>query len=501
MPVRQYKTMWEQLIQLTPDSKTTLQHQLREELVSAILSGQIALDRSLPSSRELAKRLGIARNTVVITYQNLVDDGYLNTRERSGHFVNAEILQGRVEPDQKTESKNPESSPEWWQRYKHIPSMQQNINKPSDWRKYKYPFIYGQPDKNLFPINDWRECCRQSMNVSDICSSGFDRYDLDDPVLIEQIQSRLLPRRGVWAQPEQILVTLGAQNALYLIASLLMDDSTKVGMENPGYPDARNIFSIMRSNIVPLEIDGQGIVPAKKLDKCDYVYVTPSHQSPTTVTMPKERREMLLQRAQQSDFVFIEDDYESEANFLGEPTPALKSLDQCDRVIYVGSLSKTLAPGLRLGYMVAPAVLIQEMRALRRLMIRHTPANNQRTVALFLARGHHDTLIHKQNQIYKERWQIIVDSMARYMPDSHQAPTFGGTAFWIEGPPGLDAVELQKLAREHGVLIETGDVYFSEKNAPSNFFRLGFSSIATDKIEPGIRLLSDLIKEQLKVSN
>ena len=141
MPVRQHQSMWDQLIQLSHDSKTTLQHQLREELVSAILNGQIALDRSLPSSRELAKRLGIARNTVVITYQNLVDDGYLCTRERSGHFINAQILKGRVEPDQKKENNDPECSPDWWNRYKHIPSRQQNINKPSDWRRIKTCFL------------------------------------------------------------------------------------------------------------------------------------------------------------------------------------------------------------------------------------------------------------------------------------------------------------------------------------------------------------------------
>ena len=134
----------------------------------------------------------------------------------------------------------------------------------------------------------------------------------------------------------------------------------------------------------------------------------------------------------------IEDDYESEINFVGEPTPALKSLDASERVIYVGSLSKTLAPGLRLGYMVAPQPLIEEARALRRLMVRHPPANNQRIVALFLSMGHHDSLIHRLSQTYKNRWQVMGAALNRYLPESTRIPSFGGTSYWVEGPAELD---------------------------------------------------------------
>ena len=484
--------MWRQLFQLSPESSVSLQRQLRKALVDAILGGRIPLDRPLPSSRELAKQLGIARNTVVLSYQHLVDNGYLHARARSGYFVNPEILDGRIGKDSRV---GQSISAHWVNRLKQYPSLQRNISKPLDWRRYKYPFIYGQPDPDLFPMGDWRECCRELLSVAEVTSFAQDRFDTDDPLLVEQIQNRVLPRRGVWADSDEILVTLGAQHALYLLGELLMDADSVVGVEDPGYPDARNIFTLSGARVVPLPVDQDGVVPGRHLDQCDVAYVTPSHHVPTTVTLPKERREEMLERASRADFLLIEDDYESETNFVGEPTPALKSLDQEDRVIYVGGLSKTLAPGVRLGFMVGPRELIREARALRRLMIRHPPSNNQRIIALFLSMGYHDSHIHRLNKVLKERWLLMNRSLTEHLPDSFHAPTFGGTSYWIRGTPGLDAALLAEVAREHGVLIERGDVYFMEDNGPRNFFRLGYSSIKTERIKSGIAQLASVLKE------
>lgn len=491
MPSQPDETMWSQLFQLSFDSRGTLQSQLRKMIVAAILDEKIPVNRPLPSSRELAKQLGIARNTTVLAYQQLVDEGYLIPKERSGHFVSEAFLKGRaaVRPGEKISC----NQPDWTRHIKLKPSDQRNICKPQEWKHYPYPFICGQLDPALFPIAGWRECCRQALSVMEIENATPDRFDKDDPYLIEQIQTRLLPRRGVWASPDEILVTLGAQHALYLLSELLTDESIVVGIEDPGYVDARNIFSLKSSRVVPLPIDGDGLIPGNTLDLCDYVYVTPSHHSPTTVTLPMERRNALLERALKSDFLIIEDDYESEVNFVNSPTPALKSLDQNNRVIYIGSLSKTLAPGLRIGYMVGSAELIREARALRRLMLRHPPANNQRLVALFLSLGHHDSLLQRLSHTYQERWQVMADVLTRYLPNSSRVPTFGGTSFWVEGPKELDSRELQDKARQHGILIEPGDIYFMADNGPRNYFRLGFSFIALDKIEPGIRKLAELI--------
>ena len=492
MTKRSDQIMWDRLFRISRDRKISYQRQLREMIVSAILDDKLPLEIPLPSSRELARHLGIARNTVVLAYQQLIDEGYLVARERSGYYIDKTMLAGRVRVEP-IKFDGEHSPPDWKRHIKFHPSQQRNIVKPVDWKKYPYPFLFGQLDPALFPVADWRDCCRQALSVSDIQDVTPDRIDVDDPLLIEQIQARILPRRGVWASRDEILITMGAQQALYILSDLLIGKGTRVGMENPGYPDARNIFELKSPQMVPLTVDEQGVVANSDLGSCEFVYVTPSHQSPTTVTMPLARREQLLKQAEENDILVIEDDYESEINFVGDPTPALKSLDASERVIYVGSLSKTLAPGLRLGYMVASRPLIEEARALRRLMVRHPPANNQRIVALFLSMGHHDSLIHRLSETYKNRWQVMGDALNRHLPESSRIPSFGGTSYWVEGPTGLDTRELKERARAAGILIESGEICFMQENPPQNFIRLGYSSISAKQIEPGIRKLADLI--------
>lgn len=489
--------MWRELFRLSPSSDRNLQRQLREQLVAAILDGHLPIDHALPSSRELARQLGVARNTVVLAYQHLVDEGFLIARQRRGYFVNRDMLRGRVAADRgDIESPAPKRAAaiDWPSRYRFVPSRQRNIHKPANWEQFQYPFVYGQPDPALIPVADWRDCARQALSVGSIRESARDRVDADDPLLVEQIQTRLLTRRGIWVSTDEILVTLGAQHALYLLASLLVSERDTVGIEDPGYPDARNIFLRHTSRVVCLPVDESGVRVDDAMAACDYVYVTPSHQAPTTVTLASDRRAMLLDQAAADDFLIIEDDYEAETNFASEPTPALKASDRGGRVIYIGSLSKTLAPGLRVGFMVGPPDLIREARALRRLMVRHPPSNNQRMVALFLSLGHHDALINRLTQSYGERWQAMADSLERHLPETHAMPAFGGTSVWVRGPRGLDCNELYERALTRSILIERGNVYFCSSRPPGNYFRLGYSSIPVDRIEPGIRELAALVQ-------
>ncbi|MGI9374254.1 MAG: PLP-dependent aminotransferase family protein [Hyphomicrobiales bacterium] len=487
--------MRDSLFHIQKTDFTSLQAQIRQTLVSAILDGQLDDEEPLPSTRKMAKILGVSRNTVVLAYQSLLDDGYLMSRERSGYYVNGQMRDaarnetlGAAEPAEDAST----DTLEWTHRFRVRPSKQENISKPLDWQSYPYPFIYGQVDHELFPITEWRECSRQALGKRWFGAWTNDIWESDDPLLVEQIRKRLLPRRGIRANDDQILITLGAQNALYILASLLVSPSTRVAIEEPGYTDVRNIFALKTDRIEALTVDEKGLPVDERLDACDVAFVTPSHQFPTTATMPIERRKSLLEKAQEKDILIIEDDYEFETNYVNEPCPALKSLDTHERVIYVGSLSKTLFPGLRLGYIVGAPELIREARTLRRLMVRHAPNNNQRTAALFLSLGHHDSLVRRLHRVYRQRWEIISAAARTYFPESAAAPSFGGTSIWVKAPRGVDSDELGREAAEKGILIEPGRIHFIAPEDPCRWFRLGFSSIRPEKIEPGIKLLSEI---------
>lgn len=505
MAQRPNAVLWKQLFQRSTRENISLQAQIREMLVVAILDRHLPPGAPIPSSRELAEQLGVARNTVVLAYQQLSDEGFLESRQRSGHFVQAGIMAGRADAtgagaDTTTGEaprRVPGQAPDWARRLQLRPTAQRSIAKPADWQDYPYPFLYGQFDASLFPTAEWRECCQKTLSVLDIRAWAPDLISRDDDSLVQQIRTRVLPRRGVWAAADEVVVTVGAQHALYLVADLLVRKSTRVGMEEPGYPDARNIFANRTHQLLPLAVDAEGLLPDDRLRELDYVYTTPSHQCPTGVTMPLVRREALLRLAEASDVVIIEDDFESENRFEGDPIPALKSLDRNDRVIYVGSLSKSFAPGLRIGYVVAAPELIEELRALRRLMLRHPNAFIQRAFALFLSLGHHDAHLRKMAVAQRERCAIVLESMARHAPRCEVVPVVGGGSCWVRLPEGIAAADLAERAKQRGVLIEPGDVFFMADPPPGGYFRLGYQSIEAGSIDAGIRQFAAVLDEMM----
>lgn len=482
--------IWSKLFPQFSGSSGTLQGQVKEMMVHAIMMGLVPAGAKVPTSRALAAALGLSRNTVSLALQVLVDKGFLIAAPRSGLMVNGDILLGQAAVQSSSQPPAP-AALQWEARLLSRARHQRNILKPANWQDFAYPFVYGQFDQSLMPLRDWRACAHQALFVPAVRKWAQDHINRDSEALVDQIQHRLLPARGIMAKRDEILVTAGAQMACYLLANVLLDRKTVVGIEDPGYPDARNNFMLRTDHVKALPIDTDGLIASRAMAQCAYAYVTPSHQCPTTVTMPLKRRHEILALAKKHDIVLFEDDHESELNFSSRPLPALKSLDTDGRVIYLGSLSKTLAHGLRIGYIVAPAELIRELRALRRLIFRHTPANNAHTASLFIAQGHHDAFIRKLNVTYRERRELLDRAFARYLPQFHIMPSQGGSGAWIQGPAGLHAQALTESCAARGVLIEPGDIFFRKSSATSqSCLRLGYAAIPGNLIDAGVKELA-----------
>jgi len=233
------------------------------------------------------------------------------------------------------------------------------------------------------------------------------------------------------------------------------------------------------------------------IDSCEVLYLTPSHQVPTAVTMPNERRQRLLDKAAAHGIVVIEDDADSERNYLGQPHPALRAMDRHSCVLYVSSLSKVLAPWLRLGFLVAPRELVAEARELRRLTVRHPPPHDQRAAALFMALGHYDAMLAQLGQVFRERWIALRDALNYHLQRSVvTAPATGGTSCWVQGPPELDARQLTADAARAGVHVEPVDRYYAAADHPRNCFRMSVRGIRVERIRPAVVKLADLVRVQ-----
>jgi GntR family transcriptional regulator/MocR family aminotransferase len=475
---------------LDPDFEGTLQQQIQQMVAGGILSGRFRAKEKLPSSRKLATHLGVSRITVTLAYNELMADDYLSSAGRSGYFVSENA------PEPLTLSTRVSGDTVDWSRAigtKFSGGIQ--VEKPVDWRKFKYPFLYGQVDPTLFDRQNWRLCAVRALGQRDFDSLTADHVDRDDPQLIEFIARNTLPRRGILANPDEILITLGAQNALWLTAQVLLTQRRTATHEDPCYPGLRSILRQSRCHRIALPVDSDGLDPEMISPETDVVFCTPSHQCPTTATMPLERRKALLKKAADDDFLIVEDDYEFEMSFLKPASPALKSLDEDGRVIYAGSFSKSLFPGLRLGYLVGPAPFIREARALRSSVLRHPPGHMQRTASYFLSLGHYDALVRRLRNAFHDRRRVLDKAISDHGLEVAGSDNFGGSSLWMRAPEGVDTEALADHLRSKSVLIEPGPAFCERKDRLNRHYRLAYSSIPTPQIAPGVALIAESIKD------
>ena len=487
--------MYENMIVLDHESAESLQKQIRRQIAIGILNRQYPLHHSLPSIRQLAAELDVSTTTVALAYEALKQDGFVEGRKRSGFFVNPNVLTDpghALKPHVPTDIAAAPDRVDYRTFFRERNFNLSRVVKPADCLvRYRYPFVCGLTDPSLFPIASWRECVRDSVNVVEVGNWATDYSDIDDPMLVEQLIQRVLAKRGIVAHPDEVLVTVGGQQALYLAIKLLLSRGETLGVEDPGYPDVINMARIEGIDVLRLPVDREGLVLAGDTSRCKCVFVTPSHQFPTTVTMPLDRKRALLEVTKNNGQFVIEDDYEADISFNKTPPRALKSLDGWGNVVYVGGLSKSLLPGLRIGYLVADREFVRQARALRHYILRHPPVNNQRSVALFLQRGYFDRFVAKLTGIYKQRCDVMHESLERHFPGASVKPEYGGAIIWLRLPEGADAAILRELVEPDSVFFETGGFTFSDESANRNHIRLGYSVIEKSRIPEGIEIIAD----------
>lgn len=501
---------------IDPESKDPLFQQVRRFLEQSLLEGRFRANRPLPSSRHLAGVLGVSRNTVNAAYQELVALGLVESRPRSGLYPTTNSSGSGTLRDVASSERTPFTAAgpaptaaeksrlsqtrqvDWSSRLTVPPDRDIHHAKAhADWTRFPYPFLPGQPELSTFPARGWMRALNNALAGPHLAASLRDSVDGDDEVLVHAICREILPPRGISVEPDEVIITSGAQQALALLTDLLVKDGTRVAVENPGYVDAWHIFRNGGATLVPRPIDAQGMRRADASEvPADLVYLTPSHQHPTNVTLSYARRAALLREAQRTDQLMIEDDYDSEVRFKGRPTPSLKSLDQTGRVIYVGTFSKFVAPGIRLGFVVGDRALIAALRDRRRYMTKHPPGHLQRAMGLFIESGEYHRSLRQHRRHLARKWETVVEHLEEQLPFALGTPPAGGLSVWLSGPPQFDGAAVAATARTHGVLVDAGGRFYLA-GAEQNHLRVGFNAISLQAIPRGIEILGKIIRTQL----
>jgi len=444
---------------------------------------------------------GVSRTTVDAALQELTALGLLISQPRSG------LYPAPGAPRSTTQSSRPwpaaaagpttaaGDAVDWSAHLlpQDDPWQTKSVSDP-DYLDHPYPFLPGQIAPGAFPERAWLRATAQAFERAHSVYAVRDSADADDALLVEALITHVLPSKGIRARPEQVLITAGVQQALSLLAGALLDPGRTVAVEDPGYVDAARIFHRSRARLELFPVDARGVRPDYRTD-FDLIYVTPSHQHPTNTTLHASRRREMLAQAAAKDFLVIEDDFDSEIRFRGAPTAPLRAHDTSGRVIYLGTFSKFLAPALRLGYVVAEAPIIDELRERRYLSTKHPSGLDQRALALFITSGDFHRALRKHRTDLRRNWEAVTTALHEHLPWPLATVPSGGLSFWVTGPDDFDATAMAERARELGVLVIPGERYYLREPAPRSSFRLGFNSIRLAQVEPGIALLARAIRE------
>ncbi|HYD97206.1 MAG TPA: PLP-dependent aminotransferase family protein [Noviherbaspirillum sp.] len=480
-------------LRFDPSSKAPMFKQLYEAIKQTVLTGKLAPGMQLPPTRELASQLGVSRQTVLNAYVQLTAEGYLSGTVGKGTFVSAHLpLAQETRADaagQKPQLLRPLSA-----RGRHFTGPQAALNIHAGSLR---AFRIGMPGLDVFPFETWArlEARRWRRPPQEL---GY-----GDPAgyrpLREALCAYLAASRGVHCDPDCIIITSGSQQSLYLLATLLLGPGDAAWVEDPGY---RGISASLRAaevEICPVPVDAQGLRIDAAKEACPHAkmaYVTPSHQLPLGVTMSLQRRLELLAWAQAARAWIVEDDYDSEYRYTGPPLASLQSLDQAGCVIYVGTLSKVLFPGLRLGYLVLPAGLVDAFVQARAILDRQAAIVPQIVLADFIVEGHFSRHIKRTREVYAERRAVLLEEIGRQLGEHLRCgPADAGLQLSATFRTKRSDQAVARMAAEHGIeLRPLSQFYLRERDAQSGLV-LGFASIPAEEIRRGAAVLRAVLEK------
>ena len=465
--------MNELTINLKSKDKAPLYEQIYQYIKENIQSGKIPYGEKLPSTRALSRHLEVSRSTVELAYEQLLSEGYVETEPCRGYYV-AQIEElyhldaMEVSPD--TEQKQQESK-----------------------RKYRYDFTPNGVDLKSFPYNAWRKLSREILSDDrvELFRSGD---SMGEYSFRKAICTYLYQARGVNCTPSQIIVGAGSDYLLMLLCAILGREHI-VAVENPTYKQAYRLFRSLSYKVVPVDMDRYGMkVEELRGEDADIAYVTPSHQYPTGIVMPIKRRMELLRWADEADGRYIiEDDYDSEFRYKGKPIPALQGYDRHEKVVYLGTFSKSIAPALRLSYMVLPRPLLKSYEENCRFVNSTVSKVDQLIVQRFIEEGYYERHLNKTRALYKSRHDQLIAGLKPLSCQCRISGEHAGVHLLLTFVNGMTEQELIARAEKEDIRVYGLSDYFARKDAQEkSTVLLGYANLTEKQIQEACKILCNI---------
>lgn len=483
-------------IPLDHKSNTPLYQQIEDHLRKSILSGNLPADTRLPASRQLARDLGVNRTTVENAYSALEAEGLVFSKMGSGTYVLP------VYPIPSIPKNNSNTLPLWQM------NLNKNVSVTSDSAEdmlqtggHPHPinFASGISDARQFPVEEFRKVIQSVMRRDQIDALEYGERRGYAP-LREGI-ARILASQGLQTHPENVLITAGSQQAIFLASQVLLKPNDIVLVEDPTYSAALDLFRTLGYQIVGVPVDSQGM-QVEKLETLlqqyhpKLIYTIPNFHNPTGTCLSSARRRELILLAGKYNVPILEDDFVGDLRYEGHTQPSLKSLDPGGQVIYVSTFSKMLMPGLRVGFIVADGPVYDSLLNFKRLSDLATSTLIQRSLDAYMTVGRYQTYLHRSNQIFRARRDAMVDAIKKHLPGSvnFEVPK-GGLFIWLQLPKSISANELLLLACKEGVAFSPGNSFFIDGTSGEDWIRLNFASQPVEDIEEGIKRLGIALKK------